>query len=128
MKLEPQPCMRADEPAERDVVVEGLQAAPGFRGRGHINQRQQNSGHELQQEDGQRGAAEHVPPARRIPRHGMFGRFANRRRKLQATVEPFADSADHDAHGGFSPVSSAIAAPGVGSSPAWMVIRPFSTL
>src|SRR5246127_359286 len=118
----------ADEPAESDIVVECLQAAPRFRARRHINQREQNSRHNLQHEDRQRGAAKHVPPARRVPRHGMFGHCANWRRKLQSTVEPVANSSDHDAHGGFSPVSSAIAAPGVGSSPAWMVTSSFSTL
>jgi hypothetical protein len=48
----------------------------------------------------------------------MFGGLANGRGQLQATVEPFSDFANHDAHGGFSPVSDAIAAPGVGNSPA----------
>ena len=36
------------------------------------------------QEDGQRGAAEHVPPACGVARHGMFGGFADRRGQLQA--------------------------------------------
>src|SRR5262252_2270928 len=55
----------------------------------------------------------------------MFGHFTNRHCKLEAPVEPLPDRSNHDAHGGFSPLSSAIAAPGVGSSPAWMVTRPF---
>ncbi len=40
---------RADEPAESDVVIEGLQAAPRFAGGGHVNQREQNAGDDLQQ-------------------------------------------------------------------------------
>ena len=92
--------MRADEPAERHLMIQSLQAAPCLAGRGHVNQRQQNSGDQLQNEDGERGAAKHVEPARRVARHGMFGGFANRRRELQAMVEPFANFRDQ-AHGGF---------------------------
>ena len=109
---------RADEPAERHLMVQSLKTAPCLAGRGHVNQRQQNSGDKLEKEDGERRAAEHVEPARRVPRHGMFGGFANRRGKLQAMVEPFPNACQSDAHGGFSPVRDAIAAPGVGNSPA----------
>src|SRR5260370_4092558 len=97
-------------------------------GRGKINKSQQNSGYQLQEKDGERGAAEHVEPARRISRHRMFRDLANGCCQLQATVEPFSDFANHDAHGGFSPVSDAIAAPGVGSSPACIVTTPIATL
>ena len=93
----------ADEPAKRDLMIQSLQAAPCFAGRGHINQRQQNSGDNLQKKDGERGAAKDVEPARRVSRHGMFSGLANRRCELQAMVEPFADSLDQ-AHGGFSEV------------------------
>ena len=82
---------RTNEPAERHLMIQSLQAAPRLAGRGHVNQCQQNSGHKLEKEDGERRAAEHVEPARRVPRHGMFCGFANRRRKLQAMVEPFSD-------------------------------------
>src|SRR5215471_2346917 len=109
-------------------MVEGLQTAPCFRSRGHIDQRKQDSCHDLQNEYGQGRAAKHVPPASSIPWHGMFDHFANRRRKLEPAVKPLANTSNHDTHGGFSSVSSAMAAPGVGSSPAWMVTRPFSTL
>ena len=85
---------RADEPAERHLMIQSLQAAPCLAGRGHVNQGQQNSGHKLEKEDGERRAAEHVEPARRVPWHGMFGGFANRRRELQAMVEPFSNLAN----------------------------------
>ena len=81
----------ADEPAKRNLMIQGLQAAPCFAGRGHINKRQQNSGDHLQKKYGERGAAKDVEPARRVSRHGMFGGFANRRRQLQTVVEPFAN-------------------------------------
>ncbi len=84
---------RADEPAERHLMIQGLQAAPCFASRGNINKRQQNSGDDLQEENGERGATEDVEPARRISRDRMFGDLANRRCELQAVVEPFADFA-----------------------------------
>src|SRR6516164_3905188 len=51
-----------------------------------------------------------------------FGGFADRSCKLQAPVEPVPNLRDQ-AHGGFFPSRAALS-PGVGSSPAWMVIRP----
>ena len=83
--------MRADEPAEGDLMIQSLQTAPGLAGGGHVDQSQQNSGHKLEDEDSERRAAEHVEPARRVSGYGMFGGFSNRRRELQAMVEPFAD-------------------------------------
>src|SRR5689334_24163257 len=90
---------RADEPPQRDVVIKGLEAAPGFSGRRHISQRQQDTGDDLKTEDGQRRAAEYVPPARSIAWNRMFRRLANGRRELQTVVEPFTESRDQ-AHGG----------------------------
>ena len=80
---------RADEPAERHMVIQSLQAAPRLAGRGNIDQRQQNSGDKLEKEDGERRAAEDVKPTCRVARHGMFRGLANGCRQLQAMVEPF---------------------------------------
>src|SRR6516164_1496359 len=88
----------ADEPAESDVMVQGLQTAPGFSSRGNINQREENSSHKLQHKYRQRSAAEDVPPAGGISRHGMFGHLANRRRKLKAVVKPVSQFCNHS-HG-----------------------------
>ena len=38
----------AQKPAERDVVVEELQAVPGFAGGGGVDEREQNAGDDLQ--------------------------------------------------------------------------------
>ena len=81
----------ANEPAKSDVVVQSLQAAPCFPAGGNVNKRKQNSCHDLQDEYGERRAAEDVPPAGRVSRDRMFGGFANRRGELQATVEPFSN-------------------------------------
>src|SRR5271170_7436543 len=45
------PMQSPNEPAERNGVVENLQAVPGFSGGRHVDERQQNSGNDLQNED-----------------------------------------------------------------------------
>src|SRR5262249_20673973 len=116
-----------DEPPEGHLVVEGLEAAPGLAGGGDVDEREQDPGHELKRERDEGGAAEHVPPARGVARHRVLGRFADGRRQLRAGVEPLADPRDPHAHEGF-PLARAAVAPGVGSSPAWMLRTPPSTL
>src|SRR5690242_6072779 len=81
----------ADEPVKRHIMIHCLQAAPCFARRGNINKRQQNSGHQLYEENGERGTAEYVEPSRRISRHRMFGDLANGCCELQTVVKPFAD-------------------------------------
>jgi len=108
---------RADKPAESHIMVQILKTVPRFSRRRHVNQREENSGSQLQKEDGECGAAKHVEPACRVSRHGMFGGFPNGSRQLQAAVEPFPDPCDH-AHGGVLLSRAAVGAPGVGSSPA----------
>ena len=93
MKLEPQPWTAAQKPSQGDIVIQILQTVPGFGRRGHINQRQQNAGENLQDEDGKRGAAEDIPPARGFARDRMRNGFANRAADLQALLEPVADAA-----------------------------------
>ena len=116
-----------NEPPESDAVIENLQAVPGLsRGR-HVNQRKQNAGDDLKQENGERGAAEDVKPARGITRDRVPGRFANRRAKLEALVEPGADSSDQ-AHGGLTPLIFAVGLPVVGISPPLMKSFPSSIL
>ncbi len=117
---------RANEPAESDVVVERLQTAPRFRSRRNIDEGEKNSGDDLQDEDSQRGTAEDIKPAGGVARDGMVRGFTNGRSQLQPPVEPFSDPGNQ-AHGGFFPRRAAVA-PGVKSSPAWMVTRPFCTL
>ena len=81
----------AQEPAQGYAVVQVLQAVPGFAGRGNVDQRQHDAGEDLQDEDGKRGAAEDVEPARRGTRHPMLHRIADGRAQLQTLVEPLAD-------------------------------------
>src|SRR5262249_25355189 len=116
----------ADEPSEGHVVVEGLQAAPRFPCGGRVDEREEDPSHELLEEDDERGAAEHVPPARGVLRHRVLGRFPDRRGELQPGGEPLADARKLQAHGSFSPKRAATP-PNVGSSPAWIVSTPSST-
>ena len=85
----------AQKPAQRNLVIENVEAVPGFARRGNINQSQQNTGEDLQKEQRERGAAEDVPPARRVARHRMQHGVLHRRFELQAPLEPRVD-----AHGG----------------------------
>src|SRR5262249_7171114 len=117
---------RADEPTESHVVVQGLKTAPRLAGRRDVNQRQKNSRHELQDEYSEGGATENIKPTCRVSRHWMFSGLADGCCELQAPIKPFSNLC-HPAHGGFFPERAALN-PGVGSSPAWMVINPFSTL
>ncbi len=109
-------------------MVQGLQTAPRFTRRGHIDKGKQDSCGDLEKKDGERSAAKYVEPARRVARHRMLHNFTNRSGELQATVEPLANLGNQPAHGGFFPKRAAVGDPGVGNSPAWMVTSPFSTL
>jgi hypothetical protein len=82
---------RAQQPAKRDVVVQELQALPGVRGGRRIDQRQQNSRHDLQPEQDGRAAAEDVPPARRVGRNRVLGRLDRRLPQSQAEFQPVVD-------------------------------------
>ena len=44
---------RANEPAQRNVVIQNLQAVPRLARGGHVDEREQNAGDDLQDEDGQ---------------------------------------------------------------------------
>ncbi len=81
----------AQEPAQGYAVVQVLQAVPGFPGGGNVDQRQHDAGEDLQDEDGERGAAEDVEPAGRVARHPMLHRLADGAAQLQSRVEPLAD-------------------------------------
>ena len=111
----------AYEPPQRDLVIQSLQAIPGFSGRRHVNQRQHDAGNDLQQEDNERGAAENIKPASRFARHRMFGRLLYHRADLQTRVQPIADGFNQT-HGRISRTRFE-AWPGVGISP--VLIRSF---
>ena len=54
---------RAQIPAQPHIVIEKLEAAPRMAGSGSIDQREQNAGHHLQNQNHGRRAAEDIPPA-----------------------------------------------------------------
>ena len=66
-----------DVPAERDGMIQRLQAVPGFAGGRNVDEGEQDAGDDLQDEDDERGAAENVKPAGGFARHRMLGGFAN---------------------------------------------------
>ncbi len=81
----------AQKPSQGDAVIQILQAVPSLAGRRHIDQRQHDPGEYLQDENRQRGAAEDIPPASRLPGHPMRRRVADRPSDLQALIKPVSD-------------------------------------
>ena len=71
----------AQKPAEPDVVVEELEAVPGVAGGGRVDEREQDAGHDLKNENDGGGAAEDVPPAGGVGRDLVLGRFDERARR-----------------------------------------------
>ena len=83
---------RAQKPAQRNIVVEELEAVPRLaRGR-RVNQRKQNAGHDLQHEQHRGGAAKDIPPACAAGRNGMRRRVHGRLAEAEAMLEPVVHS------------------------------------
>jgi hypothetical protein len=112
-----------NEPAERDLVVENLQAVPGFSRGGHVKDK-------LEQEHNERRAAKYVGPACALPRDLVLQCLPNRCGKLHSRFEPGAQLLDqpHDDVPDEMLIRRAVGAPGVGISPAWINRLPCSTL
>src|SRR6202051_427349 len=116
----------SNKPAQRDAMIQDLEAAPSLSCRWHINQREQYASDNLDHEARERSAAENVEPAGGFTRNGMLGRLSNRRAQLQAQIEPLTEFLDQ-AH--VVPPRVVLAArPGVGISPALMRSFPSSIL
>ena len=79
---------RAQEPSQRNVVVEELQTLPRIGGRGRVDQCEQDSRNDLQAEENGRAAAEDIPPTRGIDRDRMLGRLDRRFAESEAEFEP----------------------------------------
>ncbi len=123
------PVQRSNKPAERDLMIEDLQAVPCFSGRGCIKEGEKNTSDDLQHEHHERGAAEHVSPTCGLARDRVLQRFLNRFAELKPLLEPIAHVFDQ-AHGGLLTemfIRLAVGAPVVGMSPAWISKLPCST-
>jgi hypothetical protein len=82
---------RADVPAERDTVIQRLQAVPCLSGGRHVDQSEQDASDDLQDEDRESSAAKNIEPAGGLARNNMLGGLTDGGGELQALVEPFAD-------------------------------------
>ncbi len=76
------------EPTERDTVIERLQTVPCLSRRRHIDQRKQYARDNLEHQNGERGAAENIEPARGLPRNLVEGHLTNGCAELQSQIEP----------------------------------------
>ncbi len=117
----------AQEPSQRDAVIQVLQAVPGFSGGWHVDQRQHDAGEDLDDEDGERSAAEDIEPARRLGRHRMLHGRAHEWRDLQALLEPVANLLYQPWHP-MLPSRRLAVVDNVGSCPASIIKWPPSTL
>jgi hypothetical protein len=81
----------SNEPAQRDLVIQCLEAAVCLAGARYVDEGQKNAGDDLQTERGESRAAEHIKPAGRLAWNRMLHRFANDFSDLQAMVEPRAN-------------------------------------
>src|SRR5882724_7322216 len=117
----------SNEPAQRDLVIQHLEAIPSLAGRGHVNKSQQDPCDNLEHEHCKRGASENVEPARCLARHWMFRHFGYRRAELQALIEPRADLL-YQAHVFVPLIWIRADGPGVGNSPALITRFPPSIL
>src|ERR1700730_8440979 len=110
------PVKGSNVPAERNVVIQDLKAAPGFCGGGYVNEGQHDAGNDLQHERDEGGTAENIKPTGGFARNGMLRSLTDGGAKLKTRVQPIADRSDQ-AHGRISRTILE-ACPGVGSSPA----------
>jgi len=92
---------RAQEPAERLLVVEEEKALVRLVGGGHIDQRRADTGDDLNQNESQRGAPEDVPPAHRSSgrlRNGMSQHRPQALAQAEAGLEPCTNRAQPVVH------------------------------
>ena len=82
---------RPQKPSQCQVVIEKLQAIPGLAGGRYVDQRQQNTGYDLQAEQHHGGAAENIPPACATRRDRMLRRLHNRLCEPQPALQPTVD-------------------------------------
>src|SRR5258708_7194653 len=73
------PMQRSNKPTEGYLGIQNLQAVPSLAGGGHIDEGEKNSSDNLEGKHSERGAAEDVKPACRLPRNGVLHRVADRR-------------------------------------------------
>src|SRR5580704_1003122 len=116
----------SNEPTERDLVIQSLQAVPSFSSGRHINKREHDAGHDLQHEHHERRAAENIKPAGGFARYRMLGGFLDDGANLQTLIQPLTDGFNQT-HGRISRTILE-AWPGVGISPALIMSFPPSTL
>src|SRR6266850_1384544 len=84
----------AEIPPERRLLVQILKALVGLVGRGDVHEGKTDPGYALQREEGERGAPEHVPPARGSPRNRMGDGGCERLGEPRSDLKPPDDRAE----------------------------------
>src|SRR5262245_42781127 len=78
----------ADNPAEAQRMIQRLQAVPGLVRSRHVNEREADARHKLQNQQSETGAAEDVEPACRVARYMVRHRIHDSVAKLQPEIQP----------------------------------------
>src|ERR1700751_3429502 len=78
----------AQKPAQRQLMIQYLQARPCGTGRWYVNERQQNTGDDLQQQQHKTCTAEDVPPARSLARDRMLCGLLDEALELHTALYP----------------------------------------
>src|SRR5262249_45354310 len=94
------------EPAERLLVIQILQARPRLRGRRDVHERQTDSSYHLDDETEQRAAPEDVEPAVRAGWNLVTGRRVEEPADLQAILEPVSGDRQPPHHSGSASVGT----------------------
>jgi len=115
-----------NEPAKRDIMIEGLETVPSFTGGRHVNEREHDARNDLKKEHYEGSAAENIKPTCGFAWNGVLGGFADGRGKLEARVQPRANRFDQT-HVRIS-LTMLEAWPGVGITPALINSFPLSIL
>src|SRR5437879_10750734 len=95
---------RPQIPSQRGLVVEVLEAVVGLVRRRDVDEREADAGGDLQHEEDHGRAAEHVGPARGLPRDPMLHRELEDPADPRALLEPVTDRAEHCDHAGWDKV------------------------
>ncbi len=96
---------RPQEPAERLVVIQVQQAVICLGGRRHVDQGEADAGEDLNDEEGERRAAENVPPAHwpgHLPGDGVPHHRQQSGTQAQPGVEPVPCGTQPASHGATS--------------------------
>jgi hypothetical protein len=89
---------RAEEPAKCQLVIQNVQAIPCLSGGGHVDQRKQDTRHNLKHEQDKGGTPKDIPPTGCLIGDGVESHLFDGLAELQTVIKPGVQSLQ-PAHG-----------------------------